>query len=396
MVMISSNQENKAQGSELNLAHFFYALYVKKKMILLFVVSGTVLALIVSFLLRPVYTATTVIFPPQQQSNGLASALGSLGAFAGVLGANVKNPNDFYVGMLKSRSVSDQLIKQFDLQNKFGKKTIIHTRSALAGVSTISAGKDGFISISVEYEDPDFAAKLANAYVVELKKLNRRVAVSDASGRRAFYENQLQEIKEQLSDAEIKLRKTQESTGMLLPDGQVKGIMESAAALRAKAAAKEVELSAMSSFATDKNPDYQRVLKELAQLKKQIVEVDQGKSSDEKWAVATSKVPEAGMEYIRALRNVKYYETLFELVSKQYEVSRYDELKDISNIQVLDYATPPDYKSGPKKALIVIAGFFMGLVIGVVVAIFSYARRLEDSSLARFLESFRNINKVMP
>lgn len=394
--MISNNKENIMQGKELSLAHFFYALFAKRKMILLFVLTGTVLALAVSLLLRPVYTATAVIFPPQQQSNGLASALGSLGAFAGVLGANVKNPNDFYVGMLRSRSVSDQLIEQFDLKNKFGKETVIHTRSALDGLSTISAGKDGFISISVEHEDPIFAAKLANAYVVELKKLNRRVAVSDASGRRTFYENQLQEIKEQLSDAEIKLRKTQESTGMLLPDGQVKGIMESAAALRAKAAAKEVELSAMSSFATNQNPDYQRVLKELAQLKKQIIEVDQGKSSDEKWAVATSKVPEAGMEYIRALRNVKYYEALFELISKQYEVSRYDELRDISNIQVLDYATPPDYKSGPKRYLIVVSGFFMGLVMGMVVAIFSYAKHLENSSLARFLESFRKINKVMP
>lgn len=152
-------------------------------------------ALVTSLLLTPIYTATSKIMPPQQQSSTLSSMLGQLGSLAGAAGsvAGLKNPNDLYVGMLQSQSVADSLIRRFNLQQRYQTKTMADTRRTLAKMTDAVSGKDGLIALSVDDEDPKFAATLANAYVDELSKVNQRLAVTDAAKRRFFFEQQLKE-----------------------------------------------------------------------------------------------------------------------------------------------------------------------------------------------------------
>ena len=127
-------------------------------------VCGAV-ALGVALLLPPVFTARSSVMPPQQQSSGLAAALGSLTALTGVGGGSgLKNPNDLYVGILKSQNVADGLIKRFDLQNRFEVKTMEEARLSLDGMANIHSAKSGLIEIAVEDKDSVFAARLANAY----------------------------------------------------------------------------------------------------------------------------------------------------------------------------------------------------------------------------------------
>ncbi len=377
---MSEQQENSTQknpqtdeaGEEVHLLDLLIVLARHKKLVIGMPIAVGLLAMAISLLLTPIYTSTAKIMPPQQQQgSGLAAAmLGQLGGLAGAAGsiAGLKNPNDLYVGMLESRTITDSLIARFKLKERYEVETMDDAREALDQAVEINSGKkDGMISVSVDDKDPQFAADLANAYIDELSKLNQTMAVSDASVRRLFFEEQLKSVKDQLAEAEVALRKTQEKTGMIQPDGQVQAIISSIAQLKATIAAKEVQIKAMRTFATAQNPELLRAQEELRGLQVQLTKLEQsqsGKKGD--FMVPTDSLPEVGVEYVRRLRDVKYNETLFEMLAKQYELAKIDEAKDSSLIQVLDKAVPAERKTKPKRALITLLGLMGGAMIGVL------------------------------
>jgi tyrosine-protein kinase Etk/Wzc len=378
---MSDQQENRPiqngapiqDANNLHLLDLLIVLVRHKKLVIGTPIVFALTAMAISLAMTPIYTGTAKIMPPQQQQNGAAAAiLGQLGGLAGAASgiAGLKNPNDLYVGMLESRSVADNLIGRFKLKERYEQETMDATRAALNEVTEISNGKkDGMISIGVNDPDPAFAAELANAYVDELTKLTNTLAVSEASQRRLFFERQLKEEKDQLASAEVAMRKMQEKTGMIQLDGQVQAVIASIAQLRASISAKEVQLNAMRTFATGQNPDMLRGQEELQGLKTQLAKLEKSRpQGDTDFLPPTGKIPEAGVEYVRALREVKYHETMFELLAKQYELAKMDEAKEASLIQVLDKAVPAERKSGPKRALITIAGLFSGLMLGVLIA----------------------------
>jgi len=190
--------------------------------------------------------------------------------------------------------------------------------------------------------------------------LTQTLAVSQASQRRLFFQKQLENAKNDLSNAEVNLKVMQEKTGLIQLTDQATSIIKAVAALKAEIASKEVELGAMRAFATVNNPEYIRIQNVIAGLRTQLVKVETGlNAGNGDISVATNKVPEAGLEYVRRLRDVKYYETVFELLAKQFEMAKIEEAKDSSILQVLDSADIPDKKSGPPRLF---------LVLGVVLA----------------------------
>jgi len=313
---------------------------------------------------------------PLQQSQSIALALLSQvggGALAGAAGSalGMRSLADLYVGMLKSDTVSDAIIKRFGLVELYEEDTLVDTRKKLDERTTISSGRDGIIVIEVEDRSPERAAQLANAYVEELERISQNFAVTEAGLRRTFFEKQLLKAKDQLAEAEIRFKTSQEKTGLLRLEDQGRAIIEAIAGLRAQVAVKEVQLGSMRSYATDANAEYQRARRELAELRSQLEKLEKAENSKgPDIFIPTGKVPEIGLEYVRRLRDVKYYEVLFELLAKQYEVARLDEAKDAVVIQTLDKATPPDKKHKPKRALIVLGLTFLAVVfttIGVFV-----------------------------
>jgi capsule polysaccharide export protein KpsE/RkpR len=326
---------------------------------------------------------------PPQQTQSLASAmLGQLGPLASLAGRDLglKNPNDIYVAMLESRTAGDALIQRFDLIRRYRSRSIGQARKELARRTAVINGKDGIISILYDDEDPKRAADISNAYVEELSKISRTLAITEAAERRVFYENQLRRAKEQLSDAETALRATQESTGLIEPGTQAKAIIDSVAGLRAQIAVKEVQLNTMSAFATDENPDYLLTRREIAGLRGQLAQLERDTGPQRKGdvQVATEKVPESGMEYLRGYRDVKYHETIFELIAKQYEVAKMDEGRDVALIQVLDPAIPPEKKSRPARLGMVLMGVLGAAAAGMLAAILRELPLLSQEQQAKW------------
>lgn len=367
----ASTSRDPDGGEEINLLDIAIVLAKNKRLVLGLPLVMGLAALAVSFVLPNWYAATARILPPQQQSTSAAmlSQLGQLGPLAGLAGASlgIKNPSDLYIGMLRSRTVADAVIQRFDLMKLYDEDTLYDTRKELDKRVTIgSSNRENIITIEVEDKDPKRAALMANAYVEELNKLTKTVAVTEAGQRRVFFEEQLVSAKEHLAEAETALRQTQESTGLIKLDDQGKAIIENVARLLGQVAVKEVQLTAMRSFATNMNPDVIRVQQELAGLRDQLARVEKERTSKEgDIFVPTGKVPAAGLEYLRKLRDVKYRETIFELIAKQFELAKIDEAKEGSTVQFIDRAVEPDKKSRPRRVLIASLTVLVSLLLAV-------------------------------
>ena len=181
----------------------------KKTILKCVFVAVALTAFVVYVILKPTYTAEATFLPPQSAPGSamtqLASQLGSLGA-VGALTGGLKSPGDVYVGILKSRTIAETLIKRFDLQKVYKTKRFSDTVKALKVRSTFAAGtKDTLITISVDDHDPKRAADLANGYLDALYQQNGRLALTEASQRRLFFEQQLVREKDALADAEVQL-----------------------------------------------------------------------------------------------------------------------------------------------------------------------------------------------
>jgi tyrosine-protein kinase Etk/Wzc len=334
-----------------------------------------VIGLVTSLLLPNRYTATTSILPPQQGGSAgaaLMAQLGSMGSVASLAGGSLglKNPNDLQVAMLKSRTVEDAMLDRFHLIALYHSKLRSDARKALENVVEIDSGtKDGLIRISVTDRNPQRAADLANGYVDEFKKRTATLAVTEASQRRVFFEQQLSQSKDNLAIAEEELKKTELKTGLIQLDSQSRATIELIAGLRAQIAAKEVQISSLRSYATGENPELQIAQQELAGLQSQAEKMGASSEGATNALVPKGNMQEAGLEYIRKLRDVKYYETIFNLMARQYEIAKVDEARQGALVQVVDRAVVPDRHSSPMRTLIVLGSAVLGLFFGIVWAL---------------------------
>lgn len=306
-----------------------------------------VLALGITFLIPPTFTATTVILPPaQSSSSGLAMLAGQLGgALGGLAGAaaSIKNPADQYVSMLKSRNVADRIVDRFKLMEVYESRFRSDAWDELEQNTRISAGmKDGLITIEVDDHDPARAAEMANAYTDELRRMTTDFAVGEASQRRVFFEGQLKQVKDALTTAEKELG----ASG--ITDEALKAAPEAAvsalAKLRARIAGAEIAIASLTGFVTEDHPDLKLARAELAALKAQEAQM--------RGAEASSTSTDNG--YMSKYREFKYNLALFEIIAQQYEVARLDEAREGKAIQVIDVAIAPEKKSRPKRGLIAV------------------------------------------
>jgi uncharacterized protein involved in exopolysaccharide biosynthesis len=270
-----------------------------------------------------------------------------------------------YLSFLTSRTVEDAVIQRFELMKEYREKYLSDARKVLERRTTAVAGvKDGLIRLSIEDPDPKRAAALANGYVEEFRKLSASLAITEAARRRLFFDQQLQDAKDNLTKAEESMRKTQQSTGVLQIDSQARSLIESAAILRAQVVAKQVQIQSMRSFAADDNPELILARQQLTALETQLQQVA-GSQSDTGSDINLSKgrVTQSGMEYLRRFRDLRYNETVFELLAKELEIAKLDEAREGAIVQVVDAAVVPDKKSFPPRRLIVIVFTVLAIVV---------------------------------
>ena len=365
----TGENQDVSEEQEIDVLEVMTLVLREKMTVLKFILVAAVLAAVLVFVvMKPMYTAEAIFLPPQNAPGSgmsqLASQLGSLGAIGSFSG--LKSSGDIYLGILGSRTIADDLIKRFELQRVYKIAKVSDTEKKLKARSSFVAGKDTLIAISVEDHDPHRAADLANAYLDALHEQNGRLALTESSQRRLFFEEQLEREKNALADAEVELKKTQEQTGLIAPFGQAQVEIDAIAQVRAQISSRQIELSALKQAATNQNPEVIRLQTEIDGLEQQLqrLQNDSGPRQSGNVLPATARVPALALEYVRKLREVKYREILFELIAKQYETARLDESREAPVLQVIDRAVVPDKKSGPPRTLILIGGCLLGAFLG--------------------------------
>jgi uncharacterized protein involved in exopolysaccharide biosynthesis len=314
------------------------------KLLLLVPLLAGAVALAITYLIKPTFTSRTVFLPPQQQQSAAASAIASLGALSGLVGAaaGVKSPADQYVALLQSETVADRLIDEFKLMQVYDEKYRFEARKELANNSRVSLGKkDGLITVEVDDVDPQRAADIANRHVDELRRLTSQLALTEAQQRRMFFEAQLKKTRDDLTQAQLQLQASGFNPGAL--KAEPKAAAEGYARLKAEVTAAEVRLQTLRRNLSDTTPEVQQAQTMLGALRAQLGKIE----------VTTDLA--GGPDYVGKYREFKYQETLFELFSRQYELARLDESREGALIQVVDVAKPAERKSKPKRGIIALA-----------------------------------------
>ena len=340
-------------------------------------IAVAMLTLLVLCCIPNQYTARASLLPPQQNLTMSAQLLDSLGGgtlpsansgglggmAAGLLG--LKSPGEIYVGMLTSNTILDRIIERFNLRELYGAKFIESARKDLSNSAVISAGQDGLITIEVTDENPRQAAAMANAFVEELDNLLQRMASKEAMSRLSFLEKELAQASHNLTKAEETLRTFSEQRSVIQIEDQTKGMLEYIASLRAAIDAKEVELQVLRQQATPFNYQVINLETELKSLKEKLraaeAQTDQTCIGDV--CIATSKVPALGLEYIRLYREVKFQEGLYQLYTRMVEIARIDMVRDVSVIQTVDQAIPPEKKSNKRGLPAMLTGIATGFMM---------------------------------
>ncbi len=388
----------QATDDEINLLEYLLVIVKHKKMIFLTCLVTFILTCGITLLMPNIYMSTARILPPQNDKGGLSSMLGSVSNIAALAGLSVgSGSGELYVGMLKSRSIADVIIDKFDLMELYDQKYRVKTYEILNDAVNFSVGKDdGIITVTAEDEDPKRAADIANTYIEELKKLNIKLNLNNAGRERLFLEERLAVVQNDLSKAEDALKDFQEKNKAIRIDAQASAIIDAFATLKGELASKEVELGVLRSSQTDQNPQVKALREEITQIREQISQLEQshdGKTSSADIFLATSEVPALGIQYARLLRDLKVQETLYELVTKQYEVAKISEAKNTSTIQVLDAAMVPDKKSKPRRSMIVLAATFaMGFFALIFAFIREYGQRMDKEDRLLWQKIKENIS----
>lgn len=333
--------------------------------ILVFTVLCSLIAFVIISSIPPKYKAHTSILPvkmnPQAedffQDMGVQKARNNEKA----------SIDDVVLGILQSRTIKDKIIKRFDLMTEFETDKQDKTRTALASMIQVnSEATTGIITISAIHHDPEKASKLANGYVSALEDLLQELAITQASRERLFLEKQLGETQEKLIKAENELKECQKEMGILDVEKQATTIVQSMSNLKAALCEKEVELSAAMTYATRKNYLVRSLEAEVQEIKDQLRKIEVEATDNEPYADTLQFLPDAGMEYLRKVRTLEFYETLYNTVLSQYQNARMAEAKETLMVQILDRAVPPDSTEGPGTIIVV---FFAG----ITAAFFSFS-----------------------
>ncbi len=368
------------EEEELSLLDVFNVLWHRKLLIIFLTVIFAAGSLIYAFTAPFIYRAQCRIMPPSGNSGGIAGFAAQLGGLADFIGLPTRaTTGQVLVGILQGDSVVDAIIDKFNLMEELSMDIRLNARAAVLGnLEAQEDTKSGIITVAYLDKDPQKAADLANAFVDELQKKLQELSVTDATQRRTFFENQLIQAQQELTEAEDVMKNYQKDSGIIAFESQAQSLLSSISSLKNQIAAKNVQISSMQSYARSDNPklrlaksELEAMNKELRRLEEEQMQVDSSRNKriiSGDMLSSIGQIPELGIEYQRYVRQLRFATAKYELMLRQYENARLSEANDLSTISIIDHATPPDYKYLPRRGRICIIGTGAGGCLGIFLA----------------------------
>ena len=360
------------EEEELSLLDIFLILWRSKWVIILLTAVFGGAAFFHAMTAPLTYRAECKVLVPRGGS-GFSGNLGGLADLVGLSGT-ASSPTQMMMGIIKGNSVLDAVIDRFNLMQEMSIDARVTVRAIVLGnLWVVDEGRSSMLNDAYIHTDPQEAADIANAFVEELQNKLRDLSVSDAQQRMRFFESQLMQSQQELNTAEAELINYQQSRGVIAFESQTGAILGSIHSLRNRIAAKNVEISTLSSYARRDNPRLRLAQSELDAMNKELRKLEEEQQKADRRGNAVSgdllssigQVPELGIEYQRYMRNLRFATAKYELMLRQYENAKLSEASDLSTILVVDKAIPPDYRYGPRRTRIILIGTGTGLIIGL-------------------------------
>ena len=360
------------EEEELSLLDIFLILWRSKWVIILLTAVFGGAAFFHAMTAPLTYRAECKVLVPRGGS-GFSGNLGGLADLVGLSGT-ASSPTQMMMGIIKGNSVLDAVIDRFNLMQEMSIDARVTVRAIVLGnLGVVDEGRSSMLNVAYIHTDPQEAADIANAFVEELQNKLRDLSVSDAQQRMRFFESQLMQSQQELNTAEAELINYQQSRGVIAFESQTGAILGSIHSLRNRIAAKNVEISTLSSYARRDNPRLRLAQSELDAMNKELRKLEEEQQKADRRGNAVSgdllssigQVPELGIEYQRYMRNLRFATAKYELMLRQYENAKLSEASDLSTILVVDKAIPPDYRYGPRRTRIILIGTGTGLIIGL-------------------------------
>jgi uncharacterized protein involved in exopolysaccharide biosynthesis len=352
------------------------------------VLVAIVLSIVVALLIPKEYVSTARLMPPDSQSGGglamLASlsgqAAGGISALAGDL-LGMKTSGALFISVIHSRTAEDRIVQQFDLKKVYATRWDDSARKRLEHNTAVSEDrKSGVLTLSVTDRDPQRAAAIARSYIDQLDTLVAQLNTSSAHRERVFLEGRLSNIKADLEAAEKDFSQFASKNGAIDITAQGRAMLQSAAGLQGEMIAAESELEGLRQIYSDNNVRVRSTEARIAELRSQLSKL--GGKYDPGAASATSpdgssgasgdsyptlrQLPILGVPYADKYRTLKVEEAVFETLTKQYELAKVQEAKEIPSVKVLDAPDIPERKSFPPRTLIVAGCAMLALAFSVL------------------------------
>jgi uncharacterized protein involved in exopolysaccharide biosynthesis len=375
-----SAAEGAADTIEIPLADLLMAIWRRRRWLAKVIGLGAATAIAIALLIPKKYTSTAQLMPPDQQtlsSTSLLSALSGAGPAASLAAGGLmstRTPGGTFIGILSSQSAQDDIIDRFDLRRIYHCKFYFEARKILTDRTTIDEDKkSGIISIAVVDRDPNRARDMTKAYVEELDKIVNRVSTSSARRERIFLEERIQSIKSDLDASSVALSQFSSRNATLDIQRQGEATVEAAGKLQGELIAAQSELSGLKAAYTDDNVRVRQAQAQVNVLQSQLHKMGgEGENAEggdlkaDQFMPSIRKLPLLGVTYADLYRRVMMQGTLYETLTKQYELARVQEAKEIPPIKVLDEPQVPEKKSSPHRTIIVLLGILISAFSGIV------------------------------
>lgn len=395
--------ESAAEGTQASNRprSFLNVLSYERVRLFRFALVGLVFSTLLAFIIPPKYEAVARLMPPDQ-ANGMGAGLLSLltskaGDGLGSLASdmlNIKgNSGALVTGVLSSDTVQDDIINRFDLRKVYWRSRYDKTRKILARRTDISEDrKSGIVTIRVEDRDPHRAQQIAQAYVEEANMRIAKLTTSSAHRERVFLEERLKEVKLKLDAAWLALSQFSSKNKTLSPELQGKAMLEASANLQGQLVAAESELKGVEQIYGPENSRVRAVTAKVGELRRKLQQLigegGSGELQPGQLYPSVQQLPVLGNTYLNLYREAKIEEAVFETLTKQYEMAKVSEAKEIPTIKELDIPTLPEGRSWPPRTLIVILGSLSFASLGAfLVYVERTAHRYEtDDSRYRMIQ----------
>jgi len=341
---------------------------------------GLILGVLVALLIPKQFVSTARLMPPEQGSStammaALAGKVGDSLAGLGGLLPGMKTTGELFVGILGSRTVQDEVIRKFDLRREYGVTRWEDARKILSTKTNIVEDrKSGIITLQVTDRDPKRAASMAGEFVGSLNRVVVDLNTSSAHRERVFLEERLNEVKQSLGAAEREFSEFASKNKTIDLKEQGRAMVEAAAALEGELIAAQTQLQGLRQVYTDSNVRVRTTQAKIDELRRELRRLggqgETGAKSDgadngEMLYPSIRKLPLLGVTFADLYRSTRIQEAVFETLTKQYELAKVEEAKEVPSVRVLDPPDVPEKKSFPPRTLITLAGTFVGFLIGV-------------------------------